>query len=536
MSTTAVDVMGFAGGMTLGMVQAGFTLVGKRELKGGFGVPNCEANRHLLGHAWKAQVGPPEQWETVPDTDVVFGNPPCSGFSLMTDKKHRGVDAKINSCMWSFVEFAARSRPTIAVFESVRQAFSGGRALMQALRAKLEETTGLRYDLYHVMHNAYDLGGAAVRPRYFWVASQVPFGVTYPTLIRRPKLRDVIGDLEGLSNTWEAQPYQRTASWWSASVRSDTYAVDGHVTRYGLATQRALQLLDLANEKLNGWPPNWHIGQMAKYAWEHLNELPPLWSHMIDKLIKIDFHMGFTSLTRWDMDRPGRVITGGALNLVLHPTENRTITHRETARVMGFPDDWKIKPLRGYSALPLTWGKGITVQCGRWIGTQVLNSLHGVPGEVIGELIGERERLIRPVKDSIHPRTGVVATQTRVAVHAAQPKSDIMNTRFTHQDGGMKRMTAPEGAPAPTPEATATEAPSTGGGRRGRPRSDDTLKRDASVLEQLRAGEKTREELATALDETPNLVYLSLYRLRRSGQVERRRNDKGAHVWGVTAA
>lgn len=78
MSYRAVDVMGFAGGFTLGMAQAGFQLAGKREMKGGFGVANCEANRHLLGNDWQAQVGPAESWEVVSGTDVVFGNPPCS--------------------------------------------------------------------------------------------------------------------------------------------------------------------------------------------------------------------------------------------------------------------------------------------------------------------------------------------------------------------------------------------------------------------------------------------------------------------------
>jgi hypothetical protein len=74
----AVDVMGFAGGFALGMTQAGFTLVGKRELPGGFGVANCLANRHLLGDQWEAQVGPADSWEVMPNARVVFGNPPCS--------------------------------------------------------------------------------------------------------------------------------------------------------------------------------------------------------------------------------------------------------------------------------------------------------------------------------------------------------------------------------------------------------------------------------------------------------------------------
>ena len=76
-------------------------------------------------------------------------------------------------------------------------------------------------------------------------------------------------------------------------------------------------------------------------------KLPDSWQHMIDKLIKTDFNMGFTAMARWVNDRPGRVITGGAMNLVMHPTLPRALTHRECARVMGFPDDWTIAPLRG---------------------------------------------------------------------------------------------------------------------------------------------------------------------------------------------
>jgi hypothetical protein len=73
----AIDCLGFAGGFTLGIVQSGFTLVGKREMKGGFGVANCEVNRHLLGYDWKSQAVDPANWEVTP-AEVVFGNPPCS--------------------------------------------------------------------------------------------------------------------------------------------------------------------------------------------------------------------------------------------------------------------------------------------------------------------------------------------------------------------------------------------------------------------------------------------------------------------------
>lgn len=313
----------------------------------------------------------------------------------MTDKRHRGVDARINSCMWALMEYAARVKPIIIVMESVRAAYSTGRTLMTALRARLEELSGLRYELHHVFQDALQLGGAARRPRYFWVASRVPFGVDYPA-VRQPVLREIWDDLRGSAITWQAQPYRRPPSWWveREGVRARTVAFDGHALHGGTPNDRALELLEWA-ERDGGWLPGQHIGEVAARVYERFGALPPSWSHLQDRLIGNGFHLGYISMIRWDPERPARVITGSALDLVLHPYEPRTITHREAARVMGFPDDWNVLPLRASGNLRATWGKGITVQCGRWIGDQVRNALDGCPGSVTGKPDGDREWFIR---------------------------------------------------------------------------------------------------------------------------------------------
>ena len=66
-------------------------------------------------------------------------------------------------------------------------------------------------------------------------------------------------------------------------------------------------------------------------------------------------------------------------------------SHREAARVIGFPDDWRVHPLRDVTGLQLTWGKGITVQCGEWVGGWIRRALDGAPGDLRGRLVGERE-------------------------------------------------------------------------------------------------------------------------------------------------
>lgn len=383
----AIDCQGFAGGFTLGMVQAGFQLVGKREMRGGFGAGNCEANRHLLGTHWATESVAPEEWSAV-DAEVVFGNPPCSGFSVMSAKSFRGADSKINHCMWAFVDYAAKVRPQVAVFESVQNAFTseGGHDLMVQLRAKLESRTGLAYTLHHVRHNAIAVGGAAVRRRYFWLASRVPFGVEKAHLVRYPVLNDVIGDLEPLGQTWQTQPYRSPASWWSASRRSRSGAVDGHVGLNNPLTRRIRDLLAGVR-----WDPGMAIGAVAQRYWDTHAKLPDSWATTEEKIVKNEFFMGFTTPVRWHGDRYGRVVTGGGLHNIIHPNLDRTVTHREVARILGFPDDWRILPLRGISGLNMTWGKGITVDCGRWIGGWIRNALDGTPGTHIGTQIGDRE-------------------------------------------------------------------------------------------------------------------------------------------------
>lgn len=375
----AIDVMGFAGGFTLGTVQAGFELVGKCEMPGGFGVPNCEANRHLLGDRWESQVREATEWEPI-EAEYVFGNPPCSGFSLMSAKHFRGVDSPINACMHAFAEYVSRVRPLIAAFESVSQAYNQGKELMQLLHQKVNANTGLNYRLYHVLHNNLALGGCAVRKRYFWVVARIPFGVEHPELRFTPTLMEVIGDLQDAAITWEAQPYRRPAERWAEPLISETGTFDGHLFHVSPEYKRAMELLPTAGP----WLPREPISKVARRYYEQTGTLPTSWAFKQDKLIEKDFFMGFHQLVRWHPNEPARVITGAGLMLVLHPTRDRLFTHREVARIMGFPDDWRIHPLRRQSNLRMTWGKGIPVGSGRWISSWVRRSILGRPGTITG--------------------------------------------------------------------------------------------------------------------------------------------------------
>lgn len=512
-----VDCQCFAGGFTLGMVQAGFELAGKREMKGGFGVANCEANRHLLGSTWQTEAVDPSQW-TVPEGDVhvVAGNPPCSGFSVMSSKEFRGADSKINHCMWAFVEYAARVRPIIAVFESVQLACreGDGRQLMQALRADLEERTGLSYHLYHVKHNAYSVGGSAMRKRYFWLVSQIPFGIEEPGITRYPTLNEVIGDLRNLPTQWEAQPYDDTeVSWWATSRRNDGLngvpgqTVDGHIGTSSPLHDRIGELIEWA-----GMRPRESIQNALRRCYEEHGSLPPAWKHNEAKFVANDFFHGFTAPCRWDGEYPTRVITGAALGTVIHPTLDRTITHREAARILGFPDDWLINPLKGVGGLNLTWGKGITVDCGSWIGEWIKKALDGEPGSHVGEVIGDRESMI----DCTNTWQTGGKIKTKSSKMVTVPRTRVVRER------------APQGGKSVSEESV--ENAVTESNRRGRPRPGITIERDAQTMALLEGGPVTKTELAAKLGVKDTEAYLSLHRLKTQG-IARRVRSGSTHTW-----
>jgi len=85
---------------------------------------------------------------------------------------------------------------------------------------------------------------------------------------------------------------------------------------------------------------------------------------------------------------------------------------------------------------------------------------------------------------------------------------------------------------APTPSTPINGEAATRRGR-GRPRTRETIDRDQAVVEALRNGPKTREQLADELSQTPSLVYLALWRLSHQDppQVVKTTDGGIRHAW-----
>jgi site-specific DNA-cytosine methylase len=428
MSIGFVECTGFGGAFALGAVQAGIEMRGKCERPNAFGVPNSLSNRHLLGEKWEVQIdreGDGTGWDPIA-AEIVLGNPPCSGFSSLTQvQSFRGVHSPINACMWALVRYAARVKPQIVMFESVQGAYRQGLPLMHALHDELEALTGDQYTVTHVLHNNLSLGGCAMRRRYFLVMSRVPFGVEPPDLLYVPTADDALHDLENNALTWEPQPYRHPPTRWSRHLRASDGLIDGHQIIRTPGWLRSRWVADnLAADGFHpeeeGWPQGAALEQLCREHFRRFGHLPgdPTrprtdwrigWQYKVmeksgdpDKDIELrknanapritreehlrrrEFTMGPTQLNRWRASRHAYVITGGALTEYVHPHVLRTFTHREAARIMGFPDSWKISPQRWDMNMGAVWGKGVPVHSGQWIAEWARRSLEGSPGSVIG--------------------------------------------------------------------------------------------------------------------------------------------------------
>lgn len=391
---TFIDCNGLAGFLSYGLVESGM----KMESRVGtldFGNPVALANRKYLGQDWDYTFSDDYNEWPIKNVDVVAGCPPCSGWSVWSGEANRGLDAKAHDHTRAFIKYAARVKPKMVIYESVQQAFSQGREAMVSYRDTLEELSGKKYDLYHLKHNNLQVGGFSFRARYFWIAVEegMKFGAAVGTPTGLPTIMDVIGDLAEQPQSWSAQDYVAEPSKWVKHLRSDSGKVSAHIGKDNTNARRVSEIFGVIGNL--GWDSNLEFGKALKLAVEASDGVfPPSCESSKERALRRDFDFGFSQPYRWRYDSWVNVMTGSALDHVVHPTQPRLITHREAARMQGLPDDWEIEAVKDYSALAATWGKAVPFQAAKWLGGLVTSALDGNPQGDQGVLIGDREYLL----------------------------------------------------------------------------------------------------------------------------------------------
>jgi len=349
-----IDLFCGAGGMTLGFVDPRFC--------GGFECVLAVDNEtsaiatHDANFSGEVVSGNIEQWlelhPRIPKTDVVIGGPPCQGFSLL-NKQRRG---DYRRALWEpFLEVVERSNAKMFVMENVTELFRSEELLEITQRAH-----DMGFDMSAAILNAADFGVPQTRKRTVIVGWQRK-SVSVPAFPPRqthasPKtntalppwqtVREAIGDL--------ARP--------KGTELGTGPPLDLHFGRN--PTAKSLQRYRIV-------PPGGNRFDLQKKA-PHLT--PPCWIRKTS---------GGTDLFgRLWWDRPSVTIRTEFFKpekgRYLHPTQHRPITHREAARLMGFPDDFVFK--------------GSKIEIARQIGNAVPPQLAGAAAKLIKEALSRSRR------------------------------------------------------------------------------------------------------------------------------------------------
>lgn len=110
---------------------------------------------------------------------------------------------------------------------------------------------------------------------------------------------------------------------------------------------------------------------------------PTWWSLPLRSRKLIDGHMPVVWDGRGLTVLPDELFDGdGAAS---HYATPRALTHREMARLAGYPDDWRIAPARDMPGLGVAWSRTLPVHTARWLMTWVRESLNGSPARMTGE-------------------------------------------------------------------------------------------------------------------------------------------------------
>lgn len=292
-----------------------------------------------------------ESWDKWPDVsaDFCFGNPRCTSFSSLSGGASavaRGAFAEPTQDIMDLVQYGLRMKYDIIAFESVQQAYTVGKALLNRLRDAYFCPAG--YRICHVFVNTAAEGNAQKRRRYFFIAYKrgKNFNVYAPKLPDRCAcVHDVIGDIELLHKT--VRP---------ARLYSVNHAEPNMYVQLTPAENAAVKYLK-SGECLN---------QMAKRL--GVDGMRAIHPELADTMLRTLSEIPFSLHCIRRLDFYGRCPTiAGTAARFIHPMHNRPLTVEELALLMGWPKG--VTPI-GKNPIGQI-GKGVVPATAEWLGRQI---------------------------------------------------------------------------------------------------------------------------------------------------------------------
>lgn len=353
---TAIDLFSGAGGLSLGIRNAGFTSLVANEIEPDFARtfalnhPEClvlnqdihQVDFHQVLKTLSLKAG---------QVDLVCGGPPCQGFSTVGSKNSK--DPR-NSLFYEFIRAVFEVKPSYVLFENV----SGFRNLYggAAYHALTQELTQLGYETRGAVLNAADFGLPQNRLRMIvvgWLKSLPPVALPQPSHFDAPDLlgghkktalMDAISDLPELRFGELVDEYRSApCNALQARLRGSVKVLTEHnMANHGEKMREILSLIPVGGSVMD-LPERLRPKAYFKNTYARL--LPDKPSPTITR------NFGTPSSSR-----------------CVHPFQNRALSTREGARLQGFPDSYQFhgskvsKNLQIGNAVPPIFGEVIARQ------------------------------------------------------------------------------------------------------------------------------------------------------------------------------
>lgn len=232
--------------------------------------------------------------------DVIIGGPPCQGFSTIGK---RLVKDPRNELVFEFIRFVEVIQPKFFLMENVRGLLSSdGGKTKEAIEAEFDS---IGYKVLSKVLCAADFGVPQIRNRIFFlgVRNDIDILPTFPepqfSKNEYATVGDAINDLVGKENQIPNHVPMKHNS-----------TVEGRIKciREGEGIPK------------EGLPDSVSHGSRSDYKGNEIKNF----SHVYRRLSRF---------------RPATTMVPGHNAFPLHPTENRSLTVREAARIQTFPDD-----------------------------------------------------------------------------------------------------------------------------------------------------------------------------------------------------
>ena len=369
-----IDLFAGAGGLSLGLEQAGFEVVFANEINSTCAETylynrNLSNDQMFVGDINDLIKNIDKYKKYFKDVSLVCGGPPCQGFSMAN--RQRLIDDPRNNLYKSYLEFLSNIMPEFFIMENVKGMANKIDEILEDFHNKL----GNQYNIEYQILNAKDFGIPQNRERLIVIGNRIGIEskdifdeIESCKVVDKVTLGNAILDLPKLkpnklkNNTgfedencgYFEKDYNYTKTKFYNFINNGRIITKlyNHKSRYN--NDRDIKIFGLLPQGCNS-------------LHESIKDIMPYQSRnniFKDKYFKLsenEICKTITSHMKFDC------------NMYIHPTQARGLSPREAARVQTFPDDYVFKGPQNSWYMQI--GNAVPVKLAEVIGKCIINKI-----------------------------------------------------------------------------------------------------------------------------------------------------------------